>query len=173
MNVVHVARVAVPNQRQRPRFVPVLKASPFGLAHGGQTRRHHVVCIKPALSFSHPPRQVRPCGHAILLQRFVQLGIQRGQTAPLALKRFLVFRPRGFSKAPIFNALDIGQILEHFTHIRQLVIDGGKVREHHGGPGHKTVEGQFRLFRMHQLVEPRHHLEWIRSGERRRFFHES
>ena len=51
------------------------------------------------------------------------------------------------------------------------MIDGCKVREHHRGPRHKTVESQLGLFFVDELVEPCHHLERVRGRARRGRLH--
>ena len=87
---------------------------------------------------SAPPRHCAR-GHAILLQRFVQLGIQEGKRRHWRSNAFGL-QSRGFSKAPIFNALDVGQIW-NTTHIRQLVMTAGRAPRWPGPKRSKVSSG--------------------------------
>ena len=126
-----------------------------------------MVHVQPAFAFGHASRQVGPGGHAVLTQCFVQLLVHGGQATPLTLERFLVFRPRLLPKAPIFDALDVGQILEHRMHVGQFVVDGRKIAKHHGRPRHKPIKRQLGLSVVDKVVKTRQDFEGVGRRPRR------
>ena len=173
VHVVDVGCIGVPKDLQRPDFVPLLEAHPFGPAHGRQACGQHVVHVQSAFAFGHASRQVGPGGHAVLTQCVVQLLVHGGKPTPLTFKRFLVFGPRRLSKAPIFNPLDVGQILEHRMHIGQFVVDGCKIAKHHGRPRHKPIKRQLGLSVVDKVVKTRQDFEGVRRSPRRGILHKS
>ena len=168
VDVVHVRRVGVPKHRQPIGLVPSVEALPFGRAHGGQPCRKHVVHVQMSFSFRQFPGQVGTGGQAVLPQAGVQFGVQFRQPPPLTFKRLLVLRPRPFTKAPILDALDVGQVLEHLAHLGQFVVHGRKIVQHHLGPRHKPVKRQRVLRGAHHAMQPHQDLQRVRRRPRRR-----
>ena len=107
------------------------------------------------------PCDLRPGGQAIPIQRLVQGGVTAGQRTPLFVELLLVFRPRCFSKTPIFDALDVGQIFEDFLGVLEFLVHRGKVAQYHGRPGHKAVKIDWLALVLHQGKEPCGDLERI------------
>ena len=166
VDVVHVGWVGVPEHRQPVGLVPGVEALPFGRAHGGQTCRKHVIHVQVSFPFREVPSQVGAGGQAVLPQAGVQLGVQCGQPSPLTLERFLVLRPRLLPKAPILDALDVGQVLKHLAHVGQFVVHGREIVQHHLGPRHKPVKRQGVLGRAHHPMQPHQDFQRVRSCPR-------
>ena len=166
VDVVHVGGVSVPEHLQPVGFVPGVEALPFGRAHGGQTCRKHVIHVQESFPFREFPGQVGAGGQAVLPQVGVQLGVQFGQPSPLTLERFLVLRPRLLPKAPILDALDVGQVLKHLAHVGQFVVHGREIIQHHLGPRHKPVKRQGVLGRAHHPMQPHQYFQRVRSCPR-------
>ena len=161
VDVVHVRGVGVPEHGQSVGLAPGVETSPFGRAHGGQTCGKHVVHVQMSFPFREPPGQVGTGGQAILPQAGMQLGIQFRQPPPLAFEGFLIFRPCLFPEAPVFDALDVGQVLEHISDLGQFVVHGGKIVEHHLGPRHKPVKWKDILGRAHHTMQPHQDFQGI------------
>ena len=140
VDVIDVTGVAVPKHGQLARLVPALQDGPFCCAHGGQPCDQHVVKGVGVAVLCGMPCDLRPGGQAIPIQRLVQGGVTAGQRTPLFVELLLVFRPRCFSKTPIFDALDVCQIFEDFLRVLEFLVHRGKVAQHHGRPGHKAVK---------------------------------